>query len=660
MKETMAFYIEKAIFVNRAPFKHLELDFKANGINVLSAINGNGKTTILSHITDAFYELAKKVFHNEFEGRENKYYRVSSPLFNVDISSSSYVYFRFKHNEKNLDYVDIRNKCTEEQYNSAINLDSKISYHKINTAFGNFNNIKLWSIDDKKIIENEIFARSILTYFPSYRYETPNYLNNTYDIKLDYSIKSKFSGYLDNQIEVVSDLPSLVNWFLDVLLDMKLNEETRLYKSGNNLIPITLPAKEKTFVWDNLNNIVSSSLSSKHYRGIVRLGIGTRNSGSTRVAIMNDMNIDGKNISKTICPSIFNLSAGELSLISIFGEILHQADNNETNIKLESINGIVLIDEVDKHLHITLQKEILPKLFNLFPNIQFIISSHSPFLNMGLADEALERTQIVDLDHGGVVCEPTNNDLYKEVYNMMVNENQRFADKYKELELKIAAINKPIIITEGKTDWKHFKAALAHFKDNHEYEDIDVEILEYSFDFGDSKLHNLLNQYKTFPHRYKIIGIFDCDEANGKNIHHSGGIKKYGENIIGMSIPVPKFREYNTGGISIEFLYNDEDLKLQDNNGRRIYITSEFNENGRLIEDVKIGVKNNHDVKNYIQSEKEKIQADEVIDINGNSLALSKEAFATNILNREGNFANVNFDAFKPVFDRLKEILGRN
>ena len=55
----MAFYIEKAIFVNRAPFNHLELDFKERGINVLAAINGRGKTTILSHITDAFYELAK-------------------------------------------------------------------------------------------------------------------------------------------------------------------------------------------------------------------------------------------------------------------------------------------------------------------------------------------------------------------------------------------------------------------------------------------------------------------------------------------------------------------------------------------------------------------------------------------------------------------------
>ena len=650
----MAFYLEKAIFVNRAPLEHIELDFKKDGINVLSAINGNGKTTILSHITDAFFELAKKVFHNEFEGKENKYYRVSSSLFNINLKETSFVYFRFKLNGENVDYIDIRNKCTEEQYNSAIVLEYKIPFSTINREFADSNNIKLWSLDDNNKIEKEIFAKSILTYFPSYRYETPSYLNEPYNIKLDYAIKTRFTGYLQNQIEVVSDMPSLVNWFLDVLLDLKLHEETQLLKNGNSFIPITIPAKEKTFVWDNLNKIVSSSLSSKHYTGEVRLGIGARNSGSTRIAIMNDI---ATNEMKTICPSIFNLSAGELSLISIFGEVLHQADNIQNNIQLKNINGIVLIDEVDKHLHITLQKEVLPKLFNLFPNVQFIVSSHSPFLNMGLADEAMERTQIIDLDNNGIVCEPTNNDLYRDVYEMMINENQRFAEKYKDLENKAKTFNKPVVITEGKTDWKHIKAALAYFKENHEYEDIDVEILEYDFDFGDSKLHNLLNQYKTFPHRYKIIGLFDCDEDNGRNIHSAGGTKKYGENIWGMSIPIPDFRSYNTSGISIEFLYNDEDLKCQDENGRRIYITSEFNENGRLESDHKIGVKNNHDVKKYIQPEKEKIQADEVIDIEGNSLALSKEQFASSILEKKGGFANVSFDAFKPVFDRLKSVL---
>ena len=649
----MALYLEKAIFVNRAPFENIELNFKEKGINVLAAINGRGKTTILSHITDAFYELAKDAFQNAFEGKENKYYRVSSSLYNIDFSSPSYVYFRFNLDGNNVDYIDIRNKCNKEQYDTAITLQSKIPFEKIQSSLAKANNIKFWSTTDKSEIQKAIFAKSVITYFPSYRYETPSYLNDVYDIKLDYAIKSRFAGNLINPIEVISDIPSLVNWFLDVLLDMRLNEETKFLRRGNEILPITIPAKEKTFVWDNLNKIVSSALSSKHYDGIIRLGIGPRNSGGTRVAIMNDIDKE----STTICPSIFNLSAGELSLLSIFGEILHQADNCQNNIELSKVSGIVLIDEIDKHLHITLQKEVLPKLFNLFPNVQFIVSSHSPFLNMGLADDASERTQIFDLDNNGIACSPENNILYKEVYDLMVNENQRYADKYKELDAKIKDIDRPIIITEGKTDWKHIKAALAHFKSNNEYDDINVEILEYDFDFGDSKLHNLLNQYKLFPHRYKVIGIFDCDEANGKNIHTEGGIRKYSTNIWGMSIPVPEFRNYNTSGISIEFLYNDDDLKRKDENGRRLYITSEFNENGRLIEDVKIGVKNNHDVKNYVQPSKEKIQADEVIDIDSNSLALSKDMFAQNILEKNGDFANVSFDAFKSVFDRLKEVI---
>ena len=72
----MEFYLEKAIFINRAPFEQLEIDFKEKGINVLAAINGQGKTTILSHITDAFYELAKLYYSGEFSDKKNKYYRV--------------------------------------------------------------------------------------------------------------------------------------------------------------------------------------------------------------------------------------------------------------------------------------------------------------------------------------------------------------------------------------------------------------------------------------------------------------------------------------------------------------------------------------------------------------------------------------------------------
>lgn len=48
--------------------------------------------------------------------------------------------------------------------------------------------------------------------------------------------------------------------------------------------------------------------------------------------------------------------------------------------KADNTEGIVLIDEIETHLHLELQKEILPFLTKLYPNIQFIVSTHSPFI----------------------------------------------------------------------------------------------------------------------------------------------------------------------------------------------------------------------------------------------------------------------------------------
>ena len=650
----MSLSLVKAIFINRAPFEHLVLDFKEKGINVLSAINGKGKTTVLSHIVDAFYEMAKQCYTGSFEGKENKFYRFSSSIFHFDNSKYSIVYFRFKIDGEFIDYIDCRGKdLTVENYERTIQLENPIPFERIINRIQSNNCAKFFSDNLNKERVMSIFDNNILTYFPAYRYEQPYYLNDPYKFSVKFNIDSQFNGYLTNPIEVTSEMEVLANWIMDVVIDWtnyKQVQEFKLPTGQSKRVDVT----PESVIFQNLNRIISSTLSSKYPDRCLRFGIGRRNNSGQRVSILYD---NQQGVLFPITPNIFCLSSGELALLSLFGEILRQGDNIRNNIQLNQIVGIVLIDEVDMHLHIKLQKEILPELFNLFPNIQFIVSSHSPFLNMGLADTLAERSQIIDLDNNGIACSPTNNKLYKEVYELMIDENQRFADKYKELEGKILQIEKTVIISEGKTDWKHFKAALSHFKENHEFKDIDVEIVEYNFDFGDSKLNSLLTQYSLFPHKYKIIGIFDCDEANGKNIHAKGGKKQYGNNIWGMSIPVPDFREYNTSGISIEFLYHDEDLKRLDENGRRIFVTSEFNENGRLKSDPKIGVKNNHDVKNYVLPEKEKIQADEVIDIDGNSLALSKEQFATNILERNGNFSMANFDSFRPVFVRLRDII---
>jgi predicted ATP-binding protein involved in virulence len=57
--------------------------------------------------------------------------------------------------------------------------------------------------------------------------------------------------------------------------------------------------------------------------------------------------------------------------------------------KLNQMSGVVLIDEIDAHLHPKWQREAGFLLTKLFPRIQFIVASHSPFVAMAAGEGAL-------------------------------------------------------------------------------------------------------------------------------------------------------------------------------------------------------------------------------------------------------------------------------
>ena len=648
-------YLEKIIFDNRAPFEHLEIDFKDCGVNVITAINGKGKTTILSHITDAFYELARPAYPQEFEGKENKLYRVSSPLYNITSSKPSIVYFRFKDGEDVYDYIDVRDECTKDQYDKTIDIDNKIDYNNFQRSLKQQDFSKYWNVQNNDI-RKKMFERNVLTYFPSYRFELPAYLNDSYSNPLKYSVENKFSGYLPNQIEVISDITTFSNWLLDVLLDMKLGERIQLLRDNkNNLIPLTLPAQENV-VLNNLNNILSNTLSSKKYKGRVRFGIGRRNGGMTRIAIMNDVNNEQH---YQVCPSIFQLSSGELALISIFGEIIHQADNNVNNTPLENIKGLVLIDEIEKHLHITLQKEILPKMFALFPNVQFIVSSHSPFLNMGLATELSGKHMIFDLDHNGISCSATKNELYEEVYNMMIDENNRFAKQCDDLVVKLESLTKPLIITEGKTDIKHILKA----KEKLGVTDLDFDVIQDDQQpDGDSNLHKLLEQAAHIGNKNIIIGIFDRDiKKTVEDIEKDGQqIKDFGNNVHAFCIPLPEARRRNgEEDISIEFLYSDEEIHKTLNNGCSLFFGDEFSiKTGRHINDNRLTLSNQSDRGKHKIVENNGGQA--VYNEKEENILAKKDDFANAISADEIKISEESWNNFKPIFDTIRLILQKD
>jgi len=78
------------------------------------------------------------------------------------------------------------------------------------------------------------------------------------------------------------------------------------------------------------------------------------------------------------------LSDGYSAILAIVTELLLRMESHRA--KSYDVQGIVLIDEIETHLHIELQKMILPFLVAFFPRIQFIVSTHSPFILSSSAD----------------------------------------------------------------------------------------------------------------------------------------------------------------------------------------------------------------------------------------------------------------------------------
>lgn len=622
----MKFFLKEAIFFNRAPFNKLDLHFDENEIAVLSAVNGRGKTTILSHIVDAFHEIARTHFAGAYEGKENKYYRVSSNIEKLDVAKPSIVYLRFCTSDGQLiDQLNIRGQCTEEEYNSAVILEGKIPYAQITSDLTTNNAAKRVSANvDKKIAET-IFSNNILTYFPSYRFEQPGYLNDPYKIRMEFALATEFAGRLTNPLEIITGLPQLANWIMDVVLDNGVNNDAHSQR-----------------VLQNLAKLLTLTLISKGY-GNLRFGIGQRGLGGARIQVLTNAERG-----VTIYPSLFSISSGEAAMLSLFGELIHQADNIKRFESLEAISGIVLIDEVDKHLHIKLQKEILPQLFKVFPNVQFIISSHSPFLSMGLAEVLMERSKIIDLETFGISKDPTTNELYSEVYQLMLGESDKFKDLYVSLQEKMTRGELPLVITEGKTDVQHLKKAKEKLNIN-----CDVEYFEIDGSWGDSKLKILLEQLSKVPQRRKIIGIFDRDTPTIVADIEAGGqiFKHYGNNVHAFCIPTPVGRE-RYSNISIEFYYNEADLK-KEKNGKRLYFDNEV----EFRQSASAKAKRTLKKLDAISADDEHTK--KIIDENIGDLDWihSKAAFAALIENDDEFIADFDFSSFQIIFSRIDEIL---
>lgn len=139
-------------------------------------------------------------------------------------------------------------------------------------------------------------------------------------------------------------------------------------------------------------------------------------------------------------PFDFNtLADGYSALINMVTDIILRMEKHKS--KSYDVQGVVLIDELETHLHIDLQKKVFPFLTRFFPRIQFIVTTHSPFI-LNSIDNAviydLENNLLVDdlsgYSYDGIVESYFDNDKYSETIKSKVEKYEQLVDKEKRTE----------------------------------------------------------------------------------------------------------------------------------------------------------------------------------------------------------------------------------
>ncbi len=133
------------------------------------------------------------------------------------------------------------------------------------------------------------------------------------------------------------------------------------------------------------------------------------------------------------------LSAGFSAFLSILTELLMRTDLLRKQAKDYAYNpcGFVLIDEPETHLHLTMQYEILPLLTKLFPNLQFIVATHSPAVA-----SSIKNATVFDLSSGEVLGDEAAGSSYSELMLTHFGVKDEFGETGDEIIADIRRITR--------------------------------------------------------------------------------------------------------------------------------------------------------------------------------------------------------------------------
>jgi predicted ATP-binding protein involved in virulence len=347
--------VKRVILNNIGPFETLEVPLAPTervpgNVTVFVGTNGTGKTSVLQSLATALSWFTARLRTEKGNGNP----MTEEAIFNaanaasVEIKLDDILGESIDHFHWNLAKTRAGRKAL---YSSHLNDCTRLANH-----------YRIALSDDEKT------SLPLLAFYPAER--------SVLDIPLKIRTKHTFlqlDGY-DNALNQGVDFRRFFEWFRE-----REDTENESGISVEVLSELRRQFGQNPEVWQQLIRLQASARD--------RQLTAVRNAINRFMPHMDNLRVrrkprlymaidkDGKTL------NVAQLSQGEKSLIALVGDIARRLamlnpalDNPLTG------DGIVLIDEVDLHLHPSWQRSIIDRLNHTFPNCQFILTTHSPLV----------------------------------------------------------------------------------------------------------------------------------------------------------------------------------------------------------------------------------------------------------------------------------------
>lgn len=409
---------------NYGRFENLTVDFaptenRVSNVTVIVGNNGAGKSQILQALATGLSWF--------ISGLQNK------------VPSGNFINSNEIRNGKDISILNIKgeiNKNLQSINNNIKNLDIylKSNRQRDDEKFASLGGLEI--IDFTENVKKDEISLPIITFYPVERSIL------TQNIILDSSAKNlrQFVGYnlaLTNGI----DFNSFIEWFrlkedienaqIRKEVDKLMESLVRENNDNNRSIIVAhlagLTAKERVLEKNTDNQLQSVKSAISYFLDTIE-NVWIDRSLQPPVMMVEK---DGKDL------NINQLSQGEKSLLALVGDIARRLAilNPSLDDPLQG-EGVIMIDEVDLHLHPKWQHDLIDKLVRTFPNVQFILTTHSPLIVSDRAD-----ILVYLLDDGNLRC---IDNIYGEDANTLLNDIFYVPPRTPEVEETFNAIRRAI------------------------------------------------------------------------------------------------------------------------------------------------------------------------------------------------------------------------